>query len=84
MIEKNAPVASQTEDREEDRKFLAMLELAPRNAVETANANSSAPASRSESPCVIVPETKSDEPVPQLPNGTKVKIHWLYLLLIIS
>lgn len=84
MIENNAPAASQAEDREEDRKFLAMLELTPRNAVEAANVASSAPASRSESPCVIAPESKSDETVPQLLNGTKVKVDWIRVLLIIS
>lgn len=72
----NDPTAAptvQTEDREEDRKFLAMLELAPRSVVEAVIANNSAPASRSESPSIVsVVETKSADVDPLLSNGVKV------------
>lgn len=60
----------QAEDRAEDRKFLAMLQLAPRSAVETTAANSSAPVSRSESPS----GNERVEAVTHLSNGTKSNV----------
>ncbi len=74
----NLPVGDRTEEnRSEGRNFLAMLQLAPRTAAETATPRTATPTSTSASPTPsqnMAPVTVSKQPTPNTTSTAAVKV----------